>query len=278
MTAASFMPGHATQRNGDFAGAFVYALLVHVFIIGLLLISFRWQTPARPVVQVIQAKVMQDVGVAKEVERLKQQNEKLPQESEATNEAEPPKKKIEKLPQDDQAARQKELQQRIQVEADRKKQLELKKQEAETRRREVAEKQRQEQQKKDADQRRKQAESALKEQLAAEEKERGQARAAADTARAQGEIARFEALIRQKVERNWQRPSNVQQGMQCTVRVRLIPGGEVLQAVVIRSSGNALFDRSAENAVYKASPLPVPEDKALFDYFREFEFKFRPEG
>ena len=263
MTAASFMPGHATQRNGDFAGAFVYALLVHVFIIGLLLISFRWQTPARPVVQVIQAKVMQDAGVTKEVERLKQQNEKLPQ--------------------DDDKARQMELQQRTQ--AERKKLIELKKLEAETRRRDEAEKkrqlvekQRQEQQKKDADQRRKQAESALKEQLAVEEKERGQARAAADTARAQGEIARYEAVIRQKVERNWQRPSNTQQGMECTVRVRLVPGGEVLQAMVIRSSGNALFDRSAENAVYKASPLPVPQDKTLFDYFREFEFKFRPEG
>jgi colicin import membrane protein len=62
------------------------------------------------------------------------------------------------------------------------------------------------------------------------------------------------------------------------VRVRLVAGGEVLQATVVQSSGNAAFDRSVENAVYKASPLPIPDDKALFDYFRELEFKFRPEG
>jgi hypothetical protein len=33
-----------------------------------------------------------------------------------------------------------------------------------------------------------------------------------------------------------------------------------------------------ENAVYKASPLPLPEDKDLFEHFRELELRFRPEG
>jgi colicin import membrane protein len=253
------MSAHVARRTDDSAWSFVYALLVHVFIVGLLLISFRWQTPPRPVVQVIQARVMQDTAVRQEVERLKQQNDRNQQR-------------------DAESARQKELQQQRQAEADKKKQLDLKKKEDEASRRAAADKKRQLAEKQRQEQQHKQAESALKEQLAAEETERTQAQAAADAVKAKGEIARHEAIIRQKVERNWQRPSSTQQGMECTVRVRLVPGGEVLQAAVIRSSGNTLFDRSAENAVYKASPLPVPQDKALFDYFREFEFKFRPEG
>ena len=46
---------------------------------------------------------------------------------------------------------------------------------------------------------------------------------------------------------------------------------------MVRSSGNEIFDRSVEYAVYKAAPLPLPEDPTLFDNFREIEFLFNPE-
>ena len=58
----------------------------------------------------------------------------------------------------------------------------------------------------------------------------------------------------------------------------LAASGDVLTVAVVRSSGNDLFDRSVENAVYKASPLPLPEEKDLFDYFRDIEFLFNPEA
>ena len=68
------------------------------------------------------------------------------------------------------------------------------------------------------------------------------------------------------------------QGLKCTIQVKLLPSGEVIEATVINSSGDVVFDRSAENAVNKASPLPVPQDKALFnDEFRTFTFVFKPE-
>jgi colicin import membrane protein len=44
---------------------------------------------------------------------------------------------------------------------------------------------------------------------------------------------------------------------------------------VIESSGNAAFDQSVVVAIYKASPLPVP-DGSEFDLFRDFNFVFRP--
>ena len=65
--------------------------------------------------------------------------------------------------------------------------------------------------------------------------------------------------------------------MKCTVRVRIIPGGEVVSVKTIKSSGNIAFDRSVEQAVQKASPLPVPDTgSGLFDNFREVEFVFDP--
>jgi colicin import membrane protein len=119
----------------------------------------------------------------------------------------------------------------------------------------------------------------MKEQLAREEQERAEARRQAEqAARDQSELARYEGLIRQRVEHNWVRPAGWSRGMECIVRVRLVPTGEVISATVIRSSGDAAFDRSVENAVYKASPLPLPEDKGLFEHFRELELRFRPEG
>ena len=68
-----------------------------------------------------------------------------------------------------------------------------------------------------------------------------------------------------------------EKGLECVVRVRLVPGGEVIDAKVVRGSGNPAFDRSVENAVYKSTPLPWPTDKQLFEYFRELEFIFKPE-
>ena len=57
----------------------------------------------------------------------------------------------------------------------------------------------------------------------------------------------------------------------------MVPGGDVVDAKVIRSSGNAVFDRQAEIAVRKASPLSVPDDPRLFQQLREIQFVFEPE-
>lgn len=83
--------------------------------------------------------------------------------------------------------------------------------------------------------------------------------------------------IKQKVNQRWMRPSSTAAGSRCTIRVRLLSDGTVMDAKVISSSGNEDFDRSAENAVNKASPLPVPKDKELFAReFRSFQFLFNP--
>ena len=106
--------------------------------------------------------------------------------------------------------------------------------------------------------RRKEAESALQSEVAAEEQRR-------QDERALSEFKRYEGLIKQKVQRSWNRPTGFKEGTVCLVRVRLVPGGEVIQATIVQSCGNPVFDRSVENAVFKASPLPVPEGTALLN-------------
>jgi len=119
-----------------------------------------------------------------------------------------------------------------------------------------------------------QAQKELQQALAAEEQERA---AQASEAKAMAAMADLQGLIRQRVTRNWIRPASAPDGLNCLVRVRLASGGEVLSVSIVKSSGNALFDRSVENAVYKSAPLPVPDDPKLFKYIREINIKFDPQ-
>ena len=112
------------------------------------------------------------------------------------------------------------------------------------------------------------AEQALQARLAEEQAQ----------ARAQSELSKYIPYIQEKIQRNWNRPTGSPKGMSCLILVKLIPGGEVVDARVVRSSGDSLFDRSVETAVLKASPLPLPEDAALFKYFREINFNFNPDN
>lgn len=101
----------------------------------------------------------------------------------------------------------------------------------------------------------------------------------ARTLQDQKTVNEYTALIRAEVEKRWSRPPSARTGMQAELRITLIPGGEVLDVQLVKSSGDPAFDRSAENAVRLAGRLPVPGDPAVFsNYFRQFKFLFRPEG
>ncbi len=114
------------------------------------------------------------------------------------------------------------------------------------------------------------------ERRAAEAALQAQLKEEAEQRRALSELEKFTPYIQDKVQRNWIRPPGSPEGLVCVVNVQLIPGGEVVSAKVIQSSGDPLFDRSVESAVLKASPLPLPSDATLFRYFREINFKFNP--
>jgi colicin import membrane protein len=234
------------------------ALLVHAVLVTMVAVGFRFTSPTP--MPVIRAVAVEDPALRREQseQRRRAEEERARQERERAAEAE----------------RQRQL------ELKKKQELELKKKEDEQKRRqaEIDKKRRAAEDKKhaaEAERKRQQdVEKSLKEQLAAEERSRADA---AREAKAQAAADKYKALIRQRVERNWSRPLGVPRGLQCIVRVRVVPGGEVIAATVTRGSGNALFDSSVQAAVLKASPLPLPEDPSLVDYFREIEFLFRPE-
>ncbi|MDH5513264.1 MAG: cell envelope integrity protein TolA [Gammaproteobacteria bacterium] len=244
------------RQNPGRVRAIIYAVLVHAVVIGIAVIGFRWTVDSPSSEQVVQATAV----------------------------PEPPRKTEEasKRAQEEEAARQKaEAEKRRQAELKKKQEEELAQQRlvAERKKKEDEDKERQkraaeEERRKEEKHRQKATEQTLKEQLAAEEKARQQA---AFAARAATEIDKYRLLIRQRVSRNWNRPVVATKGLKCVVKVRLTPTGEVLSANVITSSGNGLFDSSVEKAVYKAAPLPLPEDPALFESFREIEFLFNPE-
>lgn len=260
--------------------AFVYAVLVHIGIVGLLVIGFRFSGAELPLpkgkpVQAVAVedpqKRIQEDEKRKVEERRKQEDARKQEEARKRDEAERQRAEQARKEQEArQAEEQRRLVQKQKEEAEKKRQVEAKRKQEEEQRRADAERR-----KKDEAERRQAAEESLKQQIAAEERARAEA---ARAARAASEADKYKALIRQKVSRNWNRPAGTKSGLKCVVRVRLVPGGEVLQAQVVKSSGDPVFDRSVENAVYKAAPLPLPPDPDLFDYFREIEFLFSPEA
>ncbi len=98
------------------------------------------------------------------------------------------------------------------------------------------------------------------------------------TQRAQGEVNKYKALILQAISQNWLLPGHVDKTLYAELLIRVAPGGIVLDVQLMKSSGNEGMDRSAQAAVFKASPLPVPSDATAFEPFRQFVLKVRPQA
>jgi colicin import membrane protein len=100
-------------------------------------------------------------------------------------------------------------------------------------------------------------------------KEAERAREEAASAR-QKAIDGFVAQIKAKIRGRANVPDTVSGKPSVQVRIRILPGGEVLDITVTRSSGNRVYDTAIERAIRSASPLPVPEaNSELFPQFRD---------
>ena len=83
--------------------------------------------------------------------------------------------------------------------------------------------------------------------------------------------------IKEQVSKNWSEPGDFS-GLSVAFLVKVDRQGNVLSVKMTRSSGNARLDESAENAIFKASPLPFPGEARFYEYLKEFNFVFRPEA
>jgi colicin import membrane protein len=128
-------------------------------------------------------------------------------------------------------------------------------------------------------------------QKAAEQKQEAQRIADAQAAQQRAELAKqeeqaaalsklideYKAKIQSKIRRNIVQPPNVSEDARAEFLVTLLPGGDVLTAKLIKSSGNKAYDDRVERAILKSSPLPLPPDVQLFNRFRELDLTFKPD-
>ncbi len=124
-------------------------------------------------------------------------------------------------------------------------------------------------------------EQAARERLEKQKQAQAAAQQALDRAESQarisGEVNKYRALILNAIGRHWIPPENVDRSLSSQFRIRLAPDGTVLEVSLTHSSGDTLLDRSAQTAIHKASPLPVPADTETFNVFRDINLTVRPE-
>ena len=88
------------------------------------------------------------------------------------------------------------------------------------------------------------------------------------------------AIIQEAVQSVWSRPPSARNGMRAILQIRMLPTGELIDAVITESSGDPAFDRSAENAVYSAAPfreLQALPSNVFNENFRSLSLIFQPE-
>ncbi|MGA7595019.1 MAG: cell envelope integrity protein TolA [Gallionella sp.] len=103
-----------------------------------------------------------------------------------------------------------------------------------------------------------------------------QARQAAQAAAIGEVVDEYQAKIQAKIRRNIVMPPGVAKDARAEFMVTLLPGGSVLNAERVKSSGNAAYDDAVERAILKSDPLPVPPDVTLFNRFRKLDLVFKP--
>ena len=152
--------------------------------------------------------------------------------------------------------------------------------------RERAEREKQERLEAESERRRQQEIAAEQERSRQQEAQRRRQQELAEVSAAEAARTEFElvqsatALIQQAVQETWSRPPSARNGMRAVLQIRMLPTGEVLDAVITQSSGDPAFDRSAENALYRAAPfrelqsLPINVFNANF---RSLSLIFEPE-
>ena len=93
----------------------------------------------------------------------------------------------------------------------------------------------------------------------------------------------YAAYVKERIIQNWNRPPSARRGMEAVLSIQLLPAGQVVGVVVVKSSGSEAFDLSVQQAVkkvdrfeklrelYKSSPTVFESN------FRQLRLVFRPE-
>lgn len=263
------------------------AVLAHIVFLAILVISFRFSAApdgnfGEPP-EVIEVVAVDEKVIQAELDKLKATEQRKKDEARKAREARVQEQRRKEDLKKQKAAAANKLKQEKAAEKKRLAELEKKKQQL------AAEKKRKEEEARQArlEQERKviEKQEALQAEIARQEAEFQKQQEADQQARqtearrqaSLSEINKYRSLIKEEVTRHWNIPATAHDGLLCEVKVRLIPSGDVVEVQIVKSSGDAAFDRSVEQAVYRAAPLSVPPvESGLFDEFREVVFQFEP--
>jgi colicin import membrane protein len=164
--------------------------------------------------------------------------------------------------------------------------LKLEREKREREKRDKKERERLEKQKQDDAKKKREQEEAAKKKRDDDKRrvEEERARKEAERAREEAASARQKAIegwvaqIRNKIRQRANVPDTVSGKPSVQVQIRILPGGEVLDIAITRSSGNRVYDTAIERAIRSASPLPVPPaDSELFPTFRDLNLNIEHE-
>jgi colicin import membrane protein len=89
----------------------------------------------------------------------------------------------------------------------------------------------------------------------------------------------YRQVIQQRLSENWSRPPSARRDMETVIRMQLVPTGRVVGVTVLLSSGDIAFDRSVEQAAFKAEQFFELQQMApeMFERrFREVDVAFSP--
>lgn len=267
--------------------AFAGAIGVHLLMLTLVVLgTMNWQPfrKAQPVGLTIEAVIVDTSEIKKQRDAARAAAEREQRKRERDAELEKQRQREQEL----EAQRKREALDRLQqLRIERERKLE------EERQRQQRELEQVRQQREAADRQRKLEAERLKQLEARKEQERQEQLRRQQEAEAQrqadlqaqqfraGQLATKEqeyiAAIAAVVTNNWLRPPTAQPGLNCSVRVVQIPGGEVIASSLVgRCNGDEATRRSILAAVDRAGVLPYRGYEDVFQ--REIEFIFRYDG
>ena len=233
---------------------FIYAVLIHI-VFGVLIGVSLWFQPQ--VIEPLPGKPVQAKAIdLAAIEKAKAEEKRKVEEK---------KKAAEKKKKEEALKKKKAAEKKKKAKAEEKRKVAKKKKAAEKKKKEEALK-------------KKKAE-AEKKRKATEKKAQEAAEARAQLERDEQEaVSAFRALvwaIQQQVSSNWSEPGDFS-GMSVSFLVKVDRDGSVISVTITKKSGDARLDESAENAIFKASPLPFPTEPRYYEYLKEFNFVFKP--
>ena len=253
--------------------AIVLAVLVHAAFFAVIVFGVSWQSRPTPPVE---AELWDKLPPAKTSEAPRPVEPAKPLEP-----PKPPEPKPVEPPPPPKAVEPPKPDPAIALKAEREKKERLERAKAEEKKK-ADEKKKAEERKKAEDKKREDAEKKKAEEKRAREQDAARVaeerRRAEVAAQQQSEMDRYITAIRNKIRGRANVPDTVVGNPEVAVRIRVLPGGEVLDITITKKSGNPAYDAAIERGIRSASPLPVPEaNSELFPRFRELNLNFKHE-